>query len=143
MVAIFALVYIGLIIHLKNLALTSIGLAVLGGSVVSIIGVGYSFCSEVTFPIGEAVSCGFLQVMASLVSTGITLILNICIKKYGGIAAIYILGVSCTIGTIISFFVKEQLNKSKVRRELSSASFSIALVPKAEPEPSDSNKELA
>lgn len=48
--------FIAGIISLGHVWLTAIGLACLGASTVSIIGVGYSFASEIAFPIGEAVS---------------------------------------------------------------------------------------
>jgi hypothetical protein len=74
-----------------------------------------------------------MQAMASLVSTVITLLLNWTIGQFGGIAAIGILVASCVAGTLVSFLLKEQLNKTN-NTMLTSGSFFVSLVPREQVE---------
>jgi FLVCR family feline leukemia virus subgroup C receptor-related protein len=58
-IGILACVSIGFVagvISIGSVALSAVALACLGATTVSIIGVGFSFASEIAFPIGEAIS---------------------------------------------------------------------------------------
>ena len=131
------------IINLEKVWLTAIGLCLLGASViqntlqinyilstVSSIGHSYSFWAELTFPIGESISWGLLQVIASIIGTGITLLVNVWIGKYGGYSIFAILGFFLLIGVLSSICIAENLKQSHQNLRVSVYSFgSIILLP--------------
>ena len=44
----------------ENVILMSVSLACLGGSIIPVISMGYSYGSELSYPIGAGLSCGVL-----------------------------------------------------------------------------------
>lgn len=127
--SILSLTMIILIIDRNKVWLTAIALGLLGLSVVPCIGVGFSFCAEIAYPIGEAMSCGTMQVVSSIISTLLTLVFNFLLGKFNGFTALTFLGGVAVVGSIISLFVREMLNKTNMRYKFSCSSFSLALVP--------------
>ena len=94
------------------------------------IGHWYSFWAEVTFPIGQSISAGMLQVIASIVGTVITLAVNFGIEQYGGYSTFIILGASWVIGILSAIFTTEKLNKSHQQLRMSVSSLgSVILLP--------------
>ena len=126
---ILSIIFLILVIDLHNIVLTWISLGCLGSSVVPIIGVGYSFCAEITFPVGESTSWGTMQIVSSIASTLITLLFNMILQKFGGAPALLTLGASAIIGWLISVFIVEKLNKTNVKFMRSGYSFSMGVVP--------------
>ena len=111
------------IISLKSMVITSIGLAFLGISQLPIIGVSYSFTSEVTYPVNEALSCGVLQLFGSIVASIFTFIVGILLGEGKKYLALYLMIGSVTIGFFFQFFVRERLRRTKAG--LASRSFSL------------------
>lgn len=64
------------VIGQRSLALSSVILFFLGISQLPIIGVAYSFCAELTYPVNEALSCGVLQMVGSVVASVLTFLVG-------------------------------------------------------------------
>ena len=122
------------VIDLQHVWLTWIGLAIMGISWISMLGHAYSFWAELTFPIGESISCGFMQAVSSVYGSIMTVLVNVGISKYGGYATFVILGANTTIGFLASIFIKEILKKTGHQHQISMSYLgSIAVVPIEDP----------
>lgn len=64
------------IIGRGSLIFSSVILFFLGISQLPIIGVAYSFCAELTYPVNEALSCGVLQMVGSVVASVLTFLVG-------------------------------------------------------------------
>jgi hypothetical protein len=69
------------VIGQENLLLSSIILFFLGVSQLPIIGVAYSFCAELTYPVNEALSCGVLQMVGSVVASVLTFVVGYLLEQ--------------------------------------------------------------
>ena len=91
-------------------------IAVLGFFILPIIPVGYGFCSELTFPVSEAMSNGimglFSQVMGTAVTSTATKIIEV-----SPISCVYLLCALMIIACLTSLLVKEDLRRINSSRE--------------------------
>ena len=86
----------------------------LGFFLLPILPVGYSFGSELTYPISETMSNGVLSLFAQLVGTGITSICTKLIDKEP-IYSIYLMTALTFVAALSSKFVKEDLRRLKFK----------------------------
>ena len=122
--------FIAAVINLGHVGLTWIGLAIMGIAVISMLGHAYSFCAEITFPIGESISCGFMQAISSIYGSIITVVVNVWISKFGGYSVFVVLGANTFVGFLFTLFVKEELKKLGQQHRVSMSYLgSIAIVP--------------
>jgi len=111
------------IIKLRYDWLTYLCLGFLGVAQLPIIGVAYSFASEVTYPINEALSCGVLQLVGSIVASVFTFAIGFMLSKDMRYPACYMMIGSVVLGFFFQFFVRERLRRLKAG--VSSRSFSF------------------
>ena len=84
-----------------------------------ILGVSYSTACEIVYPIGEAMTCGVMQMCASVVSTIVSMsvatIISVEGKGYvdGKFVAVYILILTAIIGWIFQWMVTVRLNPER------------------------------
>ena len=113
------------IIDIGNEYLTSLFLFFLGFAQLPIIGVSYSFCSELTYPVNEALSCGILQLFGSIFAVVLTSAVGVLLdnnKKYYAVGAMCGFVVS---GAFFQLFVREILRRKRAGLKSSSFSFNI------------------
>ena len=96
-----------------NIVISAISLAFLGVSQLPIIGVAYAFSSELTYPISEAMSWGFLQLFGSIVASIFTFAEGYMLSNHYKYLACFVLIGSVIVGTIFQLFVRENLLRSK------------------------------
>ena len=90
------------VIGVGSVLLSSVALGLLGVAQLPIIGVAYAFSSELTYPISEAMSWGFLQLIGSIVASVFTFAEGYMLSNhYKYLACIFLIG-SVLIGTIFS-----------------------------------------
>lgn len=86
----------------------------LGFFLLPILPVGYSFGSELTYPISETMSNGVLSLFAQLAGTGITSISTKLIDK-DPMYACYLMTALTFVAALSSRFVKEDLRRLKFK----------------------------
>ncbi|CAI2366185.1 unnamed protein product [Moneuplotes crassus] len=92
----------------------------MGFVLLPIISVSYAFAAEVSFPVNEAHSCGFLQLIGSIIAVIISFVVGILLDSgYRYPALYFLIGVVC-IGCICSFFARDNLRKTMSGRRNSS-----------------------
>ena len=104
-----------------------IALAFLGAAQLPIIGVSYSFAAEVTFPINEAHSWGFLQLVGSLIASVIAAVVGMLLDDKEKYAAWYVTIGAVVIGSIFTVFTRDKLHKTLAGRKGSSFSLSATV----------------
>jgi len=105
--------------------LTAILLFFLGLAQLPIIGVSYSFCAELTYPINEALSCGMLQLAGSIFATILTFTVGILLDNGYKYPAVLLMWGSVTIGAFLQLFVREILRRKRAGLKSSSFSFNL------------------
>jgi MFS family permease len=113
------------VIGQENLLLSSILLFFLGVSQLPIIGVAYSFCAELTYPVNEALSCGVLQMVGSIVASVLTFAVGYLLDGGYRYPACYILIGSCAFGAAFTFLIRENLRRTKAGLKSGSFSFNV------------------
>lgn len=110
----------------------------LGTFVLPIIGLGYSLACELTYPVGEGISCGILMMIASLISTvftfAITSMIDVGDESSGYLQGkwlvIYTLGGSCVLSLVFALLTRIEIDKNFTKGDIldvRSTSFSIGL----------------
>lgn len=82
-----------------------------------VIGVSFAFAAEVTFPINEAHSCGFLQLVASLIASAIAAVVGILLDGGEKYIAMYIIIGAVFIGFLFTFFTRDTLLKTQAGKK--------------------------
>ena len=103
------------IIGTGNVAFAAILLCLLGVAQLPIIGVAYSFSSELTYPINEALSCGFLQLIGSIVASVLTFAEGYLLSSHEKYIACFVLIGSVTLGTFFQLFYQRKFTKISIR----------------------------
>ena len=113
------------IIGTGSVLFTAIILWLLGVAQLPIIGVAYSFSSELTYPINEALSWGFLQLIGSIVASVLTFAEGYLLSSHEKYIAWFVLIGSVTLGTFFQLFIRERLTRALSTGSRSSFSFHI------------------
>ena len=94
----------------ESFAILAPNIAVLGFFILPIIPVGYGFCSELTFPVSEAMSNGIMGLFSQLMGTAVTSTATKIIEV-SPISTVYLLGSLMLIACVSSLMVKEDLRR--------------------------------
>ena len=111
------------VIGSHSILLSSVFITILGIAQLPIIGVAYSFCSELTYPVNEALSCGILQLFGSVVASILTFAVSYLLTNEHKYPACFLMIGSVTLGCFFQIFVRERLRRR--RAGLKSGSFSF------------------
>lgn len=106
-------------------ALTVALLFFLGVAQLPIIGVAYSFCAEITYPVNEAMSCGMLQLFGSVVAAALTFAVGYLLENEMRYPAVFLMIGFVVFGAIVQLFVREILRRKRAGLKSSSFSFNI------------------
>jgi len=129
----YLILIVGFISHSPTFATLTIG--VFGFCLIPVIGVGASFISINFMPISSAASVGIANMGAAIIATALSGIVsyfytdteeNPAPPSYKYIGMLVLL-LSCAAGIILSFFVKENVNRSASMR-ISSNNFSVSFM---------------
>ena len=112
-------------INLGSVILTSALLFCLGLSQLPIIGVSYSFCAELTYPVNEAMSCGMLQLFGSIFATALTFTVGVLLDSGNKYFAVFLMCGFVVVGAFFQLFVREILRRKRAGLKSSSFSFNL------------------
>ena len=96
---------------MKSTAILSANLFMLGLFNLPVIPIGFSFCVELTYPLGEALSNGLMMLLAYICGTTLSLIGSIICEGDNEINVVYMLSGVISLGCISSLFIKEDLRR--------------------------------
>ncbi|CAI2366233.1 unnamed protein product [Moneuplotes crassus] len=105
--------------------LTASLLFFLGVAQLPSIGVAYSFCCELTYPVNEALSCGILMLFGSIFASGLTFAVGNLLDIGHKYPAVFLMLGFVVLGTIAQFFVREILRRKRAGLKSGSFSFSV------------------
>lgn len=88
--------------------------ALFGASQLPIIGVGYQFATELTFPINENAAISFLQLINCILGIIFTFLTTYLVKMEYKYLAAYSLAIPGVLGFFLAFFIRENLNKHRL-----------------------------
>lgn len=94
-------------------------------ALIPVIGIGYSYCTEIVYPIGAGMACGILQLSASIISSLITLGVGYALggSKWN---SVHILLASALGALVCGIVVKPIKIEGGEKLRIMSTSFSIA-----------------
>ncbi|CAI2366797.1 unnamed protein product [Moneuplotes crassus] len=127
-IGITCIISLGAIAGTINLGIQALTIALLfflGFAQLPIIGVAYSFCSQLTYPVNEALSCGMLQLFGSIFATILTFVVGLLLDKGLRYPAVFLMIGFVVVGTFFQFFVREILRRKRAGLKSSSFSFNI------------------
>jgi hypothetical protein len=104
---------LGALIGLSKVWITIIIVGFFGASQLPMIGIGYQFAVEVTYPINDNSSIGLLQLICCGAGIIYTMICAYFVKMEWKYVAIFSLAVPITLSFILQLFVKEDLRKHR------------------------------
>ena len=101
----------------RNMWLLEANIAVVGFFVLPIFPVGYSFSVELTYPVSEAMSNGGMMLFSQLLGVGITFLATVIADKQP-LYCCWLFMAMMAVALVVSFFVKEDLRRLNMEREL-------------------------
>lgn len=87
-------------LHLGNFWICAACLAFMGFMLLPVIGTSYAYAAEVSFPVNESHSCGFLQLIASAIAVVVSLVVGIFLDNGMRYAAMFFLVGMVALGFI-------------------------------------------
>lgn len=94
--------------------MTTVLVALFGAAQLPIIGVGYQFATELTYPINENVTVGMMQLINCFLGIVFTFFTTYLVGHKYKYLAVYSLAMPGVISLFIALFIRERLNKHRL-----------------------------
>ncbi|CDW80057.1 UNKNOWN [Stylonychia lemnae] len=98
----------------SNVILLTVNLAFIGFFITPIIPIGYAFAVELTFPVPESISNGMMNMVCQIYGSAMGAFSSHISSSDGKTGPIIVIGIfliTCMIGSICTFFIKEDLKR--------------------------------